>query len=167
MFYSKRTNPLYFMLVVIAAIYSSYSESSLEINGVKFNLYCNDLHQGEYITDKFGTYPKYEMEDGYNGTVSLSIIGDGFTITKDGKLSLSGALNSSLVKVDRSSGFILGEYDTHYYIFDFNEKLSLINYVKKNTDESVEDVFFECEHHHSIDEINAINQYLRDVINFK
>ncbi|WP_311567471.1 hypothetical protein [Photobacterium arenosum] len=133
----------------------------------QFELICDDLHKGEYITDDFGTYPKYEMEDGYDGTVSLSIIGDGFTINKDGKLSLSGAINSSLVKVDRSSGFILGEYDKHYYIFDFNEKLSLINHVKKSADESAEDIFLECEHHHSVEEIKSINQYLRDIISFK
>ncbi|MDO6709013.1 hypothetical protein [Photobacterium sp. 1_MG-2023] len=137
---------------------------SAEVNSDSFNyeVTCDDLQRGRMIYDsKIGSYPEYEMDDGYSGVIDFKLINDEITILHQGFLISLIDIKSDSVEVNGEQITVFSS-SSKYFNFAFMNKLSNIEYVNLEN-EGDEEKIFTCKNSNTIDETEKMIKYIKKI----
>ncbi|MEL6116360.1 hypothetical protein P0Y67_14170 [Photobacterium sp. SP02] len=155
----SRSGLVFSALLLLSHVAQASSSDSL----FEFELSCDDLHRGEYITDETGTYPVYEMEDGYSGKVEIIVSGEDVSIYRNDLLAVEKKVTSESVTMDPLGFLKIATAEYNYYTFSFiDDEALLVNHVFTEGD-TVKDAFLECEYVPDTKRVTALYQHIQSL----
>ncbi|MDO6583500.1 hypothetical protein Q4491_19345 [Photobacterium sp. 2_MG-2023] len=138
---------------------------SAKVNSDSFNyeFTCDDLQKGRMIYDsKIGSYPEYEMDDGYSGIIDFKLLNDEITIYHQGLLVSLIDIKSDSVEVN-SEQFTVIASSSKYFTFAFMNELSNIEYVNLENEGNEEEIFT-CKNPNTKDETEKLIKYIKNKV---
>ncbi|MEL6116365.1 hypothetical protein P0Y67_14195 [Photobacterium sp. SP02] len=150
-----------FICIVILFLSINIS-AKVNSDSFKYELTCDDLQRGRMIYDsKIGSYPEYEMDDGYSGVIDFKLRNDEITIYHQGLLISLIDIKSDSVEVNGEQITVIASL-SKYFTFAFMNELSNIEYVNLENEGNEEEIFT-CKNPNTKDETEKLIKYIRKI----
>ncbi|MCG2838990.1 hypothetical protein L6J37_19335 [Photobacterium sp. WH77] len=148
----------FFYIVVL--LFSINTPAKVNSDSFNYEFTCDDLQKGRMIYDsKIGSYPEYEMDDGYSGIIDFKLVNDEIKIYHQGLLVSLIDIKSDSVEVNGEQFTVIAS-SSKYFTFAFMNELSNIEYINFEN-EGNEEKIFTCKNPNAKDETERLINYIK------